>query len=72
MGYLELLVQQTRLTVPADQADALKQSWVDLGYNSLGEPGVVRCDLLQVRHLAAPVVVAVGTRRGGGAFLRRP
>ena len=49
VGHLELLVQHTRLVVAADQADAIKQSWIDLGYNSLGETGVVRCDLLQAR-----------------------
>ena len=53
VGFLELLVQHTRLVVAADQVDALKQSWIDLGYNSLGETGVVRCDLLQARALHA-------------------
>lgn len=47
VGYLELLVQQVQFTVPDDAVDALKRGWPDLGYNALGEGGVVRCDLLQ-------------------------
>lgn len=47
VGDLELLAQHLHLTVAASRVDELKQSWIDLGYNSLGEAGVVRCDLLQ-------------------------
>ena len=30
----------------AEAADAFRRGWADLGYNALGEPGVMRCDLL--------------------------
>ncbi|KAL1504075.1 hypothetical protein AB1Y20_010485 [Prymnesium parvum] len=52
VGFVELLTQQTVFSVSSGQVDALKHSWIDLGYNSLGEPGVVRCDLLQ--HASNP------------------
>ena len=47
LGWVALLVQQTTITVAADDADAFRRAWPDLGYNALGEPGVVRCDLLE-------------------------
>ena len=47
LGWVALLVQQTTVTVAADDADAFRRAWPDLGYNSMGEPGVVRCDLLE-------------------------
>lgn len=53
VGYLELLAQNIRISVNAEHVDSLKQSWIDLGYNSLGETGVVRCDLLQVLGLSS-------------------
>ena len=47
VGRLALLVQQTTHRIKAEDADAFRRSWSDLGYNALTEPGVVRCDLLQ-------------------------
>jgi hypothetical protein len=44
---LELLAQHMFMNVSADGVASFKQAWTDLGYNALGEPGVVRCDLLQ-------------------------
>lgn len=47
IGRTSLLVQQSSWTLKSfEAADAFKRSWPDLGYNALGEPGVVRCDLL--------------------------
>ena len=39
--------QRTTTRVAPEAADAFRRGWVDLGYNALGEAGVVRCDLLQ-------------------------
>eukprot|EP00967_Tisochrysis_lutea_P115593 scaffold185313_cov36-Tisochrysis_lutea.AAC.1 len=36
------------ILVLAHYADAFAKAWIDLGYNALGEPGVVRCDLFSV------------------------
>lgn len=47
IGRVSLLVQQTTLSVHAADADAFRRLWPDLGYNALGEPGLVRCDLLE-------------------------
>ena len=47
VGRLALLVQQSEHKVDAQAVDAFRRGWVDLGYNALGETGVVRCDLLQ-------------------------
>ena len=47
VGFLELLAQHTTITVPESGVAAFKRGWTDLGYNALGEPGVVRCDLMQ-------------------------
>lgn len=47
LGRASLLVQQTTWTLTSYEAsDAFRRSWPELGYNALGEPGVVRCDLL--------------------------
>ena len=41
--------RQTTYTVEDEAAaHGFARAWSELGYNSLGEPGVVRCDLLQV------------------------
>ena len=46
VGRIALLVQRSVLVAAdADAADQLRRGWADLGYNALGEPGVVRCDL---------------------------
>jgi quinol monooxygenase YgiN len=47
LGSVGLLVQHSAVAVRADAVDAFKRLWNDLGYNALGEHGVVRCDLLQ-------------------------
>ena len=47
VGRLSLLVQQTTHRVSAGGVDDFRRSWTDLGYNAIGEDGVVRCDLLQ-------------------------
>lgn len=48
VGYVTLLVQLQTWTLPTpDAADAFRRGWVDLGFNALGERGVVRCDLLE-------------------------
>jgi len=46
VGRVALLVQLTRMVVQADAAESLRLGWADLGYNALGELGVVRCDLM--------------------------
>jgi len=48
LGELALIVQFQRIEVLAHYADAFAKAWIDLGYNALGEPGVVRCDLFSV------------------------
>ena len=47
LGSLALLVEQTTYAVSEDAAAGFARAWGELGYNSLGEPGVVRCDLMQ-------------------------
>lgn len=47
VGRISLLVQHATMRVNAADAEAFRRQWPDLGYNSLGEPGVVRCDLLE-------------------------
>jgi len=54
LGSLALLVEQTSYTVTDADADAFARAWSDLGYNSLGEAGVLRCDLM--REAARPSV----------------
>lgn len=63
VGRLALLIEQTTLHVTADSIDTFRRGWTDLGYNALSEPGVVRCDLLQVsarasRHLRSTCAVS--------------
>ena len=56
LGSLALLVEQTTFTMQDEAAAAgFARSWSELGHNSLGEPGVVRCDLLQ--EVARPQVL---------------
>lgn len=51
LGHVALLVQQTTWTlVNAETADAFRRGWPDLGYNALGEAGVLRCDLFAVEE----------------------
>jgi len=40
-------VQHETFQVTAHKADDFVRAWVEYGYNSLGEEGVVRCDLLR-------------------------
>lgn len=47
IGRISLLAQQIRFHVDAQSTDAFRRAWPDLGYNSLGEPGVLRCDLME-------------------------
>jgi quinol monooxygenase YgiN len=47
VGRLALLIQQTSYDVDDLAADSFRHLWKDLGVSALGEPGVVRCDLLQ-------------------------
>ena len=58
VGRLSLLVQQTTHRVAAEHADAFRHGWTDLGYNALGEDGVVRCDLLLQSAGGSPTFVA--------------
>ena len=63
LGRVSLLVQQNVWTLAsASAADAFRRSWPELGYNSLGEPGVVRCDLLTLEE-----ETGAGARGAGGA-----
>ena len=56
LGSLALLVEQTTFTMQDEAAAAaFARSWSELGHNSLGELGVVRCDLLQ--EVARPHVL---------------
>ena len=49
IGRVGLLVQQATWTLgSAEVAEAFRRGWPDLGYNALGEAGVVRCDLFVV------------------------
>ena len=49
IGRVGLLVQQVTWSLgSAETAEAFRRNWPDLGYNALGETGVVRCDLLLV------------------------
>uniref|UniRef100_A0A7S0NWY4 ABM domain-containing protein n=1 Tax=Calcidiscus leptoporus TaxID=127549 RepID=A0A7S0NWY4_9EUKA len=52
VGDASLLAQHLTMQVDEDSADAFARAWSDFGYNSLGEAGVVRCDLL--RHTEHP------------------
>jgi len=45
LGQLALIVELKRIEVVAQHADAFAKAFVHLGYTSLGEPGVLRCDL---------------------------
>merc|ERR1712087_143830 len=47
VGDSALLSQHLTMQVIAGSADAFARAWGDFGYNSLGETGVVRCDLLR-------------------------
>ena len=52
LGRVGLLVQQNTWTFSsAAAADAFRRGWSDLGYNALGEAGVVRCDLLGLEEV---------------------
>ena len=52
LGRVGLLVQQNTWTFSsAAAADAFRRGWSDLGYNALGEAGVVRCDLLALEEV---------------------
>jgi len=56
LGSISLLVEQTTYTVEDEAAaHGFARAWSELGYNSLGEPGVVRCDLLQ--EVARPQIL---------------
>ena len=48
LGDVALLVVLQRIEVADGQADAFSRAWAGLGYNALGEPGTVRCDLFAV------------------------
>lgn len=47
VGRVSLLVQLSTLRVPTTEAEGVRRGWPDLGYNALGEAGVVRCDLIE-------------------------
>ena len=67
LGEMSPLAQHATLRVRADAAAAFERAWSDLGYNALGEPGVLRCDLL--RHESTPgVYVARKVFRDAGAL----
>lgn len=67
IGEVSLLSAHVEMQVRADSLDSFTRLWGDLGYNSLGEEGVVRCDLLQ--DLEKPTVfLSRKVFRGNGAL----